>query len=119
MYSTEKARELLTKADVFFGPDEDEPQLGQQTLNMNDTWAWACADGEDVPDEELPRVAELFFQYGWCGILYWVSERNEQMRSEFEDINRFIAFVRAEEAICQEVPNSDKRAYAKREYTVG
>ena len=94
--SVDKARKRLVNADVFFGElNGDEcPQLNQ-TLNMNDTWAWAWADGEYVPDEELPRVAELFWHYGYCGILYWVSERNEQMRSEFEDINRFIDFVRA------------------------
>lgn len=118
MFSIGNARQLLTMAGVFFGEDDEDPRMAQM-LNMNDTWAWACADGEDVPDEELPRVAELFFQYGWCGILYWVSERNNHMRSEFEDINRFIAFVRAEEAIRQEIPSSSKRAYTKREYTVG
>jgi hypothetical protein len=118
-YSEDNARKLLDKAGVFFPVDEyDDPKLGQ-VLNMNDTWGWACADGEDVSDEELPRVAELFYRYGWCGLLYWVSERNEKKRSEFEDVNRFVAFVRAEESIRLEIPGSSKRAYAKREYVIG
>ena len=40
------------------------------------------------------------------------------MRSEFEDINRFVEFVRNEEAIKEEVSDSNKRAYLKRSYTL-
>jgi len=123
MFTTESARALLTTADVFFdgdGDDEDEDDVQlRQTLNLNDTWAWACADGEYVPDEELPRVAELFWRYGNCGLLYWVSERNNGLRSEFADINRFIEFVRHEESIRSEVPDSTARAYEQRQYVVG
>ena len=120
MFDVDSARELLTKADVFFGRcDEEDGPEWEQTLNMNDTWAWACADGEYVSDEELPRVAELFWRYGHCGILFWVSEKNNGMRSEFYDINRFVDFVRQEEAIRADVPESSKRAYAKREYSLG
>lgn len=118
MYSIDEARDLLTKAGVFCSPDDEDPEFAQ-TLNMNDTWAWACADGEFVPDAELPRVAELFYRYGNCGLLYWVSERNNKMRSEFHDINRFIDFVRQEEAIREEVPDSSTRAYLKRGYLIG
>jgi hypothetical protein len=123
MFTTESARHLLKTADVFFdgdGDDEDEDDVQlRQTLNLNDTWAWACADGEYVPDEELPRVAELFWRYGHCGLLYWVSERNNGLRSEFADINRFIEFVRHEQAIRSEVPDSTLRAYERRQYVVG
>lgn len=118
-WEIEDARKLLEAADVFFGELEGESDEWKQTLNMNDTWGWASADGDYVPDDELPEVARLFYQYGWCGLLYWSSERNEQRRSEFADINRWIDFVRAEEAIRKEVPESNKRAYFKREYTIG
>jgi len=116
---TNAARDLLQMAGLFFELDEDDPPELDQMLNMNDVWAWACADGEEVPDDELPRLATLFYRYGWCGVLYWVSERNENMRSEFCDNNRHIDFVRHEEAIRKEFPNSNKRAYAKRTYTIG
>lgn len=114
MYSIDEARDLLTKAGVFFRPDDEEDSA--QMLNMNDVWAWACADGEVVPDDELPRVAKLFYRYGYCGLLYWVSERNNCLRSEFHDINRFIDFVVMEEGIRAEVPDSSTRAYTKLEY---
>lgn len=113
-----KARALLELADQFYGDIPGEPEAAQ-TLNMNDVWGWAMAWGEYVPDEELPRVAELFKRYGDAGVLYWVSEHHGQMRSEFEDNNRFIDFVRHEEKLRQEVPDSNKRAYKKLKYTLG
>ena len=124
MFSEDKARRLLRAASVFFYDDpseldEDEGAEWLQTINISDTWGWACADGEYVPDKDLPEVAQLFRAYGWCGILYWVSERREQMTSEFCDINRFIEFVRHEEAIKKEVSDDSGRAYAKRTYTIG
>lgn len=114
----ERARMLLTAAGVFYGTNKDDPESAQ-TLNMNDTWCWASAWGEYVPDDELVTVAKLFQQYGWPGLLYWASERNDGMRSEFEDNNRFIDFVRQEETLRKDVPDSNKRAYKKIMYTLG
>ncbi len=116
MFKQKEAEELLTLA--FYYLDEEDPKA-EQTLNMNDTWAWAFADGEYVPDECLPEVAELFWRYGYAGILYWVSVRNDNRRSEFLDINRFIEFVRQEEHLRAIVPDSSERAYAKITYTLG
>ena len=124
-WTIDDAREFLTQANLFYVDQDDkeedpeEYEKWKQTLNMNDVWGWACADCETIPDEELPAVAELFWNYGWCGILYWVSERNGQMKSEFHDNNRFIEFVRNEERIRKEVPNNNKRAYMKAEYSIG
>jgi hypothetical protein len=67
----------------------------------------------------LPRVAELFWRYGSCGLLYWVSERRQQLKSEFYDINRFIEFVRREEEIRRSEPSQSRRAYLKQQYTIG
>ena len=114
----EMARRLLIAADLVYGKDEDSPD-GDQILNMNDVWGWAISWGEHVPNDELPVVADLVRRYGMCGALYWVSERHDHLRSEFEDINRFVEFVRHEEAIRTEVSGSSARAYAKRSYTIG
>lgn len=94
-----EARTLLRAADVFYhNGDEDDEDWGERdTLNFNDTWCWASAWGQRVPEDELPEVARLFRSYGRCGLLYWMSEINQQMRSEFHDNNRFIDFVRNEE----------------------
>jgi len=118
MFDINSARKLLRAGDVFFDDDEEELEL-KQTLNMNDVWCWASADGQYVPDEKLAEVAELFWRYGWAGILYWVSEQNGHMRSEFLDNNRFIDFVKHEEQLRKDIPEPDKRAYKKISYTLG
>lgn len=116
----ENAKALLEAADVFFGFDEEWPDgKWERTINLNDTFYWACCDGVVVEDEEMPRVAELFFRYGWCGILYWVAvEKRGGEKPEFLDVQRHIEFVRQEEKLRQEVPSASKRAYTKLEYTL-
>jgi hypothetical protein len=119
MFTIDEAREVLTRADVFFGAEDDDPPRLNQTLNMNDTFSWAEAFGQYVPDEELPRVAQLFWSYGYGGLLFWVSEQNDGLRSEFEDVQRHIAFVREEERIVAAVPDNNRRAYYKHQYQIG
>lgn len=121
MFTIEEARTLLKAANVFYDIDEEDDEEDQkfaQALNMNDVWGWAYDDCEFVKDEELPEVAELFRAYGWCGILYWVSEKRKGLKSEFSDNNRFIQFVENEEKIKREMPDDDKRAYKKAKYLI-
>lgn len=80
-------------------------------LNFNDTWAWACADGEVVAADEIADVAKLFRAWGWAGLLYWATTKRPGLRSEFKDNNRFIDFVALEEAFKKAVPDSSTRAY--------
>ena len=84
---------------------------------MNDVWGWACSWGEEVPDDELIPLAELFWKYGWGGCLYWVSERNEKMRSEFRDVNRQVDFVRHEIEHAKG-KSSSEAAYTPLSYTL-
>ena len=104
-----RARFQLRTAGLFFYDHESELEPGDdrkmlQTINMNDVWNWACADGEYVPDDQLTEVSRLFFHYGWCGVLYWVSELRSQCQSEFTDVNRKIEFVRNEERLRADAP---------------
>ena len=122
-FTIETARAFLYAADVFYDslsdahdPEEDGPR---QALNMNDVWGWATAWGEVVPDDKLIEVAELFWHYGWPGLLYWMSCRHDNMRSEFHDNNRAIEFVRNEERIKAAHPDSSARAYHQESYTIG
>ena len=115
---TKDALSLLNLSGVFYDIDEDEPEMNQM-VNLNDVFGWACADCEKVEDNELVEVAGLFKQYGWCGILYWVSKKRGGVHSEFLDNNRFIDFVKMEEDLVQEEPDTDKRAYKKYKYTLG
>ena len=119
MFTIDEARDLLLKVGLFSDVDEDDPPSLKQTLNMNDIWCWACADSQYVPDDKLQELTGLFFLYGWAGVLFWVSEQNNGRRSEFHDNNRFIDFVRTEENLRKDIPNSSKRAYTKVMYTLG
>ena len=121
MFTKDAALALLNAAGVFypFDPADPEEDGEAQTLNQNDTWGWALAWGVKVPDDELAELARLFWHYGNCGVLYWVSARNENMRSEFLDNNRAIDFVMHEEALLKEIPDSSARAYKKITYTLG
>lgn len=117
--NTESAKKLLSDAGLFFWPlgECDTPEH-EQTLNMNDKWAWGTAFGQKVEDKDAVEVARLFVDYGFCGVLYWVSEQNEKMDSEFSHINRMIQFVRNEEDIRCSNKSLSKYAYDKREYIV-
>jgi hypothetical protein len=115
MMDAQEAESLLKAAGVFFDEEDDAPP---HTLNLNDTFCWACADCEHVPDEELGRVADLFHRYGWNGILYWVAQRRGGERLEFEDVRRGIQFVAEEERIRQEAGGDSEYAYAKRSYVI-
>jgi hypothetical protein len=39
---------------------------------LNDTWYYACGDGEDIPKDEIKNVAKWYRNYGEAGALYWV-----------------------------------------------
>lgn len=121
MLTIDSARELLAKAGIFFGchDPEDDPKYAQ-TLNLNDAFYWACSDSEYVEDSELPRLAELFWRYGNAGVNYWVLvEKRGGDKPEFVDVQRQVEFVAQEEAIRKEEPSSSRRAYLKRQYTIG
>lgn len=122
-FTVDSARSFLKIADVFHEGDADDTPEGrarwEQTLNMNDQWEWALAECHYVPDDKLVEVAELFWRYGWCGILYFVSKETGHRRSEFLDNNRFIDFVLNEERLRTEVPESSKRGYQRLTYVLG
>ena len=131
----EEARNFLEAGDVFYETrkgheewnrehpeghkyhedDDDETRM----LNMNDTFGWALAYSELVPDDKMIEVATLFWRYGHHGLTYWCAELQGWEKSEFHDITRGIQFVRMEEKLRKDVPNTDKRAYKKLKYKLG
>lgn len=121
-FSIDEAKNLLRASGAFFDAEdfeEDPDTFDKFVLNMNDVWSWASADCEEVNESELCELAKLFFDYGWAGILFWVSEKNGGLRSAFHDFNRFIDFVRIEEDLKKKLPDSNKRAYKKISYRLG
>lgn len=48
-------------------------------VNCSDTFAWGCADGEELPISELPEMFKLYEKNGHNGVTQWVCvKRNEQ-----------------------------------------
>lgn len=118
-FTVDEAFLLLRAAEVFHESDDEEPGI-ERVLNLNDAFYLGCADGEDVSDEDAPRVAELFWQYGIHGIYYWaVVEKRGLTTVEFLDVNRAIDFVRKEEELRAAETSISKRAYQKVKYTIG
>jgi hypothetical protein len=124
----QKFREIVYRAEECVQDDDLQMLLhanvgwvsdGKLSINMNDTWSWASSWAEPVPTDDVREVARLYRRYGFAGLLYWASEKNDKMRSEFHDINRQIEFVRKEEEIRTSFPSSNERAYKKVMYTIG
>jgi hypothetical protein len=115
-----EAKRLLIASDLCFEQDDDpDDPMPPFMLNLNDTFGWACADGEIIPEEQLVEVARLVRRYGYCGALYWASKVRGWERTAFQDNNRFIDFVRHEEELRERVPSSSKRGCERLVYTLG
>lgn len=81
---------------------------GKLSLNMNDTWAWACSDLPGVPEEQIVEAARLFRSYGFAGLMYWYTlQPDGPKQSEFHHNNRAVEFVSNEERIRRETVASE------------
>lgn len=124
-YGTPEQEELIVRGgddDPWSEPDIqeylDEVREYQATLNMNDVFGWALAFGQKVPDGDLEELDRLVKWYGYIGAIYYTSEKNGAMRSEFEHYQRAIDFVREEEKLRTEHPNPSDLAYFKASYAL-
>lgn len=84
---------------------------GKLLLMLNDCFAWASADCEEVEPESVEDVSRLFRRYGDCGLYYWACKKRSEWSVEFKDVQRMIDFVRREEDLIASEPSSSKRAY--------
>lgn len=112
------AFEFLKTTGIFFGRDDDQEEKWDRMINMNDVWGWACSDCHEVPMDQMPELLRLYNAYGWCGVLYFVSEREGGHGSEFCHYNRMICFVRSEEKIRASHDRSSAYAYDNQSYEV-
>jgi hypothetical protein len=112
---SEDVRCLLASGGAFWNGSS-----GTLSLNMNDTFEWACSDLPDVPAEQFGEAARLFRTYGFAGLMYWYTlQPDGPKHCAFADNRRAIEFVRREEQIRAEIPESNKRAGYKVKYTIG
>lgn len=89
---------FLVEADVAFvgcdhkhewkgpNPCEGQPHEDILCLVMNDTFAYACVDAENVADGDLATVASIYRWFGWVGLICWAArQRNEDPVIEFTE----------------------------------
>ena len=77
--STHKnSNELLELIDnesmfIYFDEDEDDEYKLILTLNMNDTFMYACGDAEEFEDSDIPLISTMYNEFGHDGLTAWAS----------------------------------------------
>lgn len=56
---------------AFFGAQ------GTLVINCGDTFAYACADAEELPFDKIEEVKALYKQYGYSGLVAWIAKRRQ------------------------------------------
>jgi hypothetical protein len=59
-------------------PCEGKPHGMELCVNVNDTFAYACADAEPVTREEIVEVADLVRKHGSLAVVCWVARRRNE-----------------------------------------
>ena len=67
------ALDLLNAEVAFVGWGSDDRRV--LVLNMNDTFAFATADAEEVPPSQWQEVADIYKEFGRDGLTAWTAIR--------------------------------------------
>ena len=67
----EKRIRLAADDIAFFGFDS------ALVLNCGDTFAYACADAEEVPDDQIDLVRRMHDKFGYVGLTAWIAARRK------------------------------------------
>ena len=65
-----KAQREWTAADVALHNVD-----GTFWLVVNDTFSYVTADGEEIPDSEVARLAHLYNDHGWDALMVWAEDK--------------------------------------------
>ena len=79
------AHMLLAGDEAFAHNDETSPFFisaevttdgkAALALNMNDVFAWACADAEPFTYEDAPTLLNIAVEEGWPGLVRWACKK--------------------------------------------
>lgn len=67
--------ELLEKCHLQIDIENEKVSF---SLNMNDTFYYACADSEEVPMMDIPVVHHIWKELGYDGLVAWAALRREE-----------------------------------------
>lgn len=63
----------------FWWEKDQKPKRTGLFVILNDIFAWACSDGEELEYEQIEPLYRLWRQYGYDGVIIWACRlRNEQ-----------------------------------------
>jgi len=100
------AHMLLASDEAFAYNDETSPfsvsaQMTEDgkaalALNMNDVFAWACADAEPFTYEDAPALLKIAVEEGWPGLVRWACEKRgtPPQNPVLENMERYDAKIR-------------------------
>lgn len=75
-FSYEKAAEILLRKEVVFvGMGQEGYARTRLIVGCNDVFAWATADGEEIPAYSLEELYNLYEKDGFWGIVRWCAIR--------------------------------------------
>jgi hypothetical protein len=51
-------------------------------INVSDTFAYACADAEEITVDDLEELQNLYIKYNWEGLVAWVAKKRNYLPLE-------------------------------------
>lgn len=77
----------LVEADVLFDDSDFGDGTGNKVfVNLNDTFAYACSDAEEIPNDQLEEIVRIYKRWGDVGLICWTArQRNEDPVVEYTE----------------------------------
>ena len=69
--------EMLPDETIRLHLDKDKNVI--MWVLMNDTFYFACADGEDITMEEIPLLYQMWKKFDWYGLVAITSKKRKQL----------------------------------------
>jgi hypothetical protein len=66
---------FLTAVDAVVWFHEPDGRTAKPQAFCSDTFAYATADGEDIPDDQVAVLADVYNRWHWAGVTAWVAWR--------------------------------------------
>jgi hypothetical protein len=86
--------EMLPDETIRLSLDKDKNV--KMWVLMNDTFYFACADGEDITMEEIPLLYQVWKKFSWYGLVAIVSKKRKHLplqavqTEEFHEAMKYI-----------------------------
>jgi len=89
--------EMLPDETIRLSLDKDKNV--KMWVLMNDTFYFACADGEDITMEEIPVLYQMWKKFSWYGLVAIVSKKRKHLplqAVQTEEFDKALAYLNKE-----------------------